>query len=81
MNGSAPLALRYYAGGAVLAVVALNLLVRALFKLGGVSATLNLRQDGRASIIMVSPLTTSMSAISSREYRPSISLGQSASSR
>jgi len=40
MNGSAPLALRYYAGGAVLAVVALNLLVRALFKLGGVSATL-----------------------------------------
>lgn len=40
MNGSAPLALRYYAGGAVLAVMALNLLVRALFKLGGVSATL-----------------------------------------
>lgn len=40
MSGSAPLALRYYAGGAVLAVVALNLLVRALFKLGGVSATL-----------------------------------------
>ena len=40
MNGSAPLALRYYAGGAVLAGVALNLLVRALFKLGGVSATL-----------------------------------------
>ena len=40
MNGSAPLALRYYVGGAVLAVVALNLLVRALFKLGGVSATL-----------------------------------------
>ena len=40
MNGSAPLTLRYYAGGAVLAVVALNLLVRALFKLGGVSATL-----------------------------------------
>lgn len=40
MNGSAPLALRYYAGGAVLAVVTLNLLVRALFKLGGVSATL-----------------------------------------
>lgn len=37
---SAPLALRYYAGGAVLAVMALNLLVRALFKLGGVSATL-----------------------------------------
>lgn len=40
MSGSAPLALRYYAGGAVLAVMALNLLVRALFKLGGVSATL-----------------------------------------
>ncbi len=37
---SAPLALRYYAGGAVVAVMALNLLVRALFKLGGVSATL-----------------------------------------
>lgn len=40
MSGSAPLALRYYAGGAVLAVMALNLLMRALFKLGGVSATL-----------------------------------------
>lgn len=40
MSGSAPLALRYYAGSAVLAVMALNLLVRALFKLGGVSATL-----------------------------------------
>ncbi len=40
MSGSAPLALRYYAGGAVVAVMALNLLVRALFKLGGVSATL-----------------------------------------
>ena len=40
MSGSAPLALRYYAGGAVGAVMALNLLVRALFKLGGVSATL-----------------------------------------
>ena len=40
MSCSAPLALRYYAGGAVLAVMALNLLVRALFKLGGVSATL-----------------------------------------
>lgn len=37
---SAPLALRYYAGGAVLAVMLLNLLVRALLKLGGVSATL-----------------------------------------
>lgn len=37
---SVPLALRYYAGGAVLAVMLLNLLVRALFKLGGVSATL-----------------------------------------
>ena len=40
MSGSAPLALRYYAGSAVLGVMALNLLVRALFKLGGVSATL-----------------------------------------
>ena len=40
MSGSAPLALRYYAGGAVVTVMALNLLVRALFKLGGVSATL-----------------------------------------
>lgn len=40
MSGSAPLALRYYAGGAVVAVMTLNLLVRALFKLGGVSATL-----------------------------------------
>lgn len=37
---SAPLALRYYAGSAVLAVMLLNLLVRALLKLGGVSATL-----------------------------------------
>lgn len=37
---SAPLALRYYAGGAALAVMLLNLLVRALLKLGGVSATL-----------------------------------------